>query len=128
MIDTQILYNGRCPICRAEIVHYQRVAEVSGAPLTFEDLHDADLGEWELTPEQAMRRLHARPTGEEIVSGITAFALIWDHMPKLRWLARVVRAPIIGTLAALAYNHIAAPALYQLHLRRERLGNAAPRP
>lgn len=128
MTDTHILYNGCCPICHAEISQYARAAQATGAPLVFEDLHDTALEVWDLSPDQAMRRLHARVPSGEIISGIEAFALIWDHMPRLRWLASVVRAPLIGSLAALAYNHIAAPVLYHLHLRRERLGKITPAP
>ena len=114
--------NGRCPICRAEILHYERRANDHGAPLVFEDLHNADLGAWQLSADQATRRLHAvRPDGTR-VSGIAAFAAIWDHLPRMRWLARAVRLPGLGAVARLAYDHIAAPVLYHLHLRRERLG------
>jgi predicted DCC family thiol-disulfide oxidoreductase YuxK len=128
MKDTYILYNGRCPICRAEITQYAHTANALDAPLVFEDLHAANLSQWHLTPEQAMRRLHARAPDGSVTSGIEAFALIWDHLPKLRWLARGVRAPILGPVAALIYDRIAAPLLYYLHQRRERLGKVPPAP
>lgn len=123
-----ILYNGRCPICRAEIEQYARRAAACGAPLVFEDLHAVALDGWHLTPDQAMRRLHARLPDGSHISGIAAFATIWDHLPRMRWMARAVRLPVIGPVVRRAYDHLAAPALYRLHLRRERLGNAAPRP
>lgn len=125
---TRVLYNDRCPICRAEIAQYARRAETLGAPLVFDDLHTATLGDWDLTPDQAKRRLHARLPDGRAVSGIDAFAAIWDHLPRLRWLARAVRWPVLGPLVRLAYDYIAAPALYHLHRRRERLGNANPHP
>ncbi|GAB5449279.1 thiol-disulfide oxidoreductase DCC family protein [Gymnodinialimonas sp.] len=128
MKPTRVLYNGRCPICRAEISQYARRAAALGAPLVFEDLHEAPLDAWNLTPDAAKRRLHARlPDGAQ-VSGIAAFAAIWDHLPNLRWLARAVRLPGLCVLTRLAYDHIAAPVLYHLHRRRERLGNRPPRP
>lgn len=129
MDKTHVLYNGRCPICRAEIVHYKARAEALALPLVFEDLHEAALeDDWDLSAEAAKRRLHARLPDGRFVSGIAAFAAIWEHLPKMRWLARAVRLPVIGGLARLAYEYGAAPALYQLHLRRERLGKADPRP
>lgn len=127
MEPTHVLFNGRCPICAAEIAHYRKRAETLGAPLRFEDLHEADLLDWNLTPDQAKRRLHVRGPGGMQASGIAAFAAIWDHLPRLRWLARAVRLPGLRRVAALAYDHIAAPALYRLHRRRERLGKAVPR-
>jgi predicted DCC family thiol-disulfide oxidoreductase YuxK len=127
MKQTHVLFNGRCPICAAEIAQYRRVADQIDAPLHFEDLHDADLAGWSLSAEDAKRRLHARLPDGTRLSGIAAFAAIWDHLPRLRWLARAVRQPGLRGVAALAYDHIAAPALYRLHKRRERLGKAVPR-
>lgn len=124
---TDVLFNGRCPICAAEIAHYRKRAETLGAPLRFEDLHEADLSEWDLTPEQAKRRLYVRLPSGAFISGIAAFAAIWDHLPRLRWLARLVRLPGLHWFAAVVYDHLAAPTLYRLHRRRERLGKAAPR-
>ncbi len=126
MKPTVILFNGRCPICAAEIGHYRAKADALGAPLRFEDLHKTNLILWHLTADQAKRRLHARlPDGTQI-SGIAAFAAIWEHLPRMRWLSRAVRRPILRPLATFAYDWIAAPALYHLHRRRERLGKAPP--
>ncbi|MEJ6391500.1 thiol-disulfide oxidoreductase DCC family protein [Gymnodinialimonas ulvae] len=127
MKPTHVLFNGRCPICAAEIAQYRRRADQIDAPLRFEDLHDADLADWTLTPEDAKRRLHARLPDGTRLSGIAAFAAIWDHLPRMRWLARAVRLPGLRWGAALAYDHIAAPALFRLHQRRERLGKARTR-
>lgn len=128
MKQTRVLYNGRCPICRAEISQYARRAKALGAPLVFEDLNEAPLEEWDLSADAAKRRLHARLPDGHRVSGITAFAAIWDHLPKMQWMARMVRLPVLGPLTRVAYDNVAAPALYHLHRRRERLGNAPPRP
>ncbi len=118
MKQTEILYNGRCPICSAEIVHYRKQAEATKAALRFTDLHDADLSEWQLSAEQATRRLHARHNGQ-IISGFPAFLILWQHLPRMRWLARLLSLPVLRQIAEIGYNHLAAPALYALHKRRE---------
>lgn len=127
MKQTHVLFNGRCPICAAEIAQYRRTADRIDAPLRFEDLHDADLASWTLTTQEAKRRLHARLPDGTRLSGIAAFAAVWDHLPRMRWMARIVRMPGLRWVAAWVYDHIAAPALYRLHKRRERLGKALPR-
>lgn len=119
MTSTRILYNDRCPICRAEIAHYRARAAASGAPLVFEDLNKADLGGWNLTADQAKRRMHAALPDGQIVSGIPAFAAIWAGLPRMGWLARLVMVPGIRHLANLAYNRLAAPWLYRRQIRRE---------
>ncbi|MGY6548307.1 MAG: thiol-disulfide oxidoreductase DCC family protein [Roseinatronobacter sp.] len=118
MEKTEILYNGRCPICSAEIAHYRKQAEAADAPLHFTDLHDADLAGWALTPDQATRRIHARRDGQ-IISGFPAFLLMWQELPRMRWLARLLGLPVLRHGAEIAYNRLAAPLLYALHKRRE---------
>ena len=120
MSEARILYNARCPICRAEIAHYQRRAVASRAPLSFEDLNEADLGDWALTADQAKRRLHAALPDGRIVSGIPAFAAIWAALPGMGWLARLVMAPGVRSVADVAYNRVAAPWLYRRQISRER--------
>lgn len=118
MEKLDILYNGRCPICSAEIAQYRKQAEAARAPVRFLDLHDTDLTDWALSPDQATRRFHAREGGE-IISGFPAFLRLWHHLPRMRWLARLLEKPGLRHLADLGYNWIAAPALYRLHLWRE---------
>jgi len=119
MEPTRILYNNRCPICRAEIRHYEAKAARIGAALKFVDLNTTDLDSWALTPDQAKRRMHARLPSGEIVSGIPAFAAIWREFPKLRWLARLVMTPGLHGVADMLYNRVVAPALYRKQMRRE---------
>jgi predicted DCC family thiol-disulfide oxidoreductase YuxK len=129
MEPTRILYNDRCPICRAEIAHYRVRAAKTDAKLTFEDLNKADLGAWALTEDQAKRRMHAALPDGRIVSGVPAFAAIWRALPGMGWLARLVETPGLRSLADLAYNRIAAPWLYHRQLKREEraLAGAEPR-
>lgn len=121
MEQVHILYNGGCSICRAEIHHYERKATDAGAPLVFDDLREADLVTWRMTADQATRRLHARLQDGQIVSGVTAFALIWERLPGYGWLAKLARMPVFNPLASFAYNRVAAPLLYHRHKRREAL-------
>lgn len=115
---TEILYNGRCPICSAEIAHYRARAQASGADLRFTDLNTALLDGWGISADQAMRRLHARHEGH-ILSGFPAFLLIWQALPRWRWLAKLVALPGLRHAVGLVYDRVAAPILYRLHLRRE---------
>jgi predicted DCC family thiol-disulfide oxidoreductase YuxK len=113
-----ILYNGRCPICAREIAHYRALAQRHGAALDFADLNSADLDGWALTPDQAKRRLHARPApGAPVVSGVEAFALLWQALPGWRWLGRAAMLPVVRPLAALIYERALVPIL-MWNLRR----------
>ncbi len=128
MSDIHILYNGACPVCRAEIHHYRDKANDTGASLRFDDLNAVDLGTWQMTDDQAARRLHARLADGRVVSGVEAFVLIWERLPGYRWLATLVRLPVVNGIAAFAYNRIAAPIIYRRHKRRMALEAVEPHP
>jgi predicted DCC family thiol-disulfide oxidoreductase YuxK len=115
----EILYNGQCPICSAEIGHYKAAAEACNAPLHFVDLTQTDLTDWGMDADTAARRLHVRDASGALVTGVAAFAAIWQDLPRWRWLARLVMLPVIRPSLDWGYERIAAPLLYRLHQRRQ---------
>ena len=125
--ETTVIYNGSCPICSREVEAYRRDAERHGAPLRFEDLSVADLARHGLDADTAARRFHVVKDGR-LLSGVDAFAVVWETLPRWRWLAGLVRSPVVRPAARLGYDHAAAPLLYALHRRRQRragLSNSA---
>lgn len=117
--ELRVLYNGQCPVCRAEIAHYATHAETRALPIRFEDLNGGDLSDWGIGAETAARRLHVMRGGERL-SGMEAFLALWAAMPRYRWLARVAGAPVIRPLTGALYDRVLAPALYRWHRRRQR--------
>lgn len=116
---TTVIYNAGCPICSREIESYRRYSERRALPLRFEAIEAANLSLWGLTPEDAARRLHVIKDGE-LLRGVPAFAALWQEMPRFRWLARIVRLPVMRQAAHGLYEGVLAPALYALHRRRVR--------
>lgn len=114
---TAVLYNARCPVCRAEIDHYRAYAEARGLPLAFHDLNTRDLADWGIDADAAARRLHVRQGGR-VVSGVDAFVALWRALPRYRWLARIVALPGLRHVAHLIYERILAPRLYARHVAR----------
>lgn len=117
-METRVLYNDACPVCRTEIRHYARYAAEAALPLRFEDLNTDDLRDWGLTPDAAARRLHVLTDGQ-ILSGIDGFLVLWAQMPRYRWLGRIVGLPGIRQTAAMAYDYVLAPLIYRWHLRQQ---------
>ena len=66
------------------------------------------------TPAQNLAALGKEPS----------FAFLWETMPRLRWLARLVRLPGMRWLAGVVYDHLLAPPLYVMHKWRLRRGKA----
>ncbi len=118
-MKTRILFNAECPICSAEICHYRSYADRRGILMEFDDLNQTDLSFYGVDQEDAARRLHVFHEGK-VISGVSAFAVIWAQLPRYRWLARMVCLPIIHPISTLVYDHILAPILYAMHLRRQR--------
>ena len=114
---TRVLYNGECPVCSYEINHYAAYSERTGLPIRFEDLNRDALDEWGLTPDAAARRLYVMKDGQ-LHSGIPAFIVLWQDMPRYRWLARLVALPGVKPLACFTYDYVLAPVIYRWHLRR----------
>lgn len=118
MTETDVIYNGACPICSREIAAYRRECQTKDVPIRFQDLQTADLARWGLDEDSAARRFHVVRDGQ-LVSGLPAFLALWAELPRYRWLARVLSLPVVRPLAAFAYDRIFAPALYALHRRRQ---------
>ncbi len=119
-----VLYNHRCPICRAEIKHYRRLAERHAAPLRFADLHEAPLADLGLDRDRAMRRLHALE-GERLLDGVDAFLALWRRLPGWCWLGRLMGLPGLRQVTGVIYDRVLAPWLYARNRRRARAADCA---
>ncbi len=97
-----VYFDGACPLCRAEISHYQ--AQDRAAVMRFCDISRAT-GEIApgLTATQAMARFHVRRGDGEIVSGAAAFVAIWRLLPRWRWAARLASLP--GAMGVLEFGY-----------------------
>jgi len=115
--ETRVLYNARCPVCRAEIEHYRAYAQARGLPVAFHDLNGDDLADWGIGADAAARRLHVRQDGR-VLSGVDAFLALWRALPRYRWIARIVALPGLRQAAHLAYERVLAPRLYARHVAR----------
>ncbi len=116
--EISVLYNAQCPVCSFEINHYAAYSRDKALPIAFDDLNDgAKLDAWGLDPDTAARRLHVLKDGN-LIAGIPAFIVLWQDMPKYRWLARVVSLPGVFQVACLGYDYLLAPLIYRWHVRR----------
>lgn len=116
MSRLEVLYNADCPICRREIAHFARR---TGQDVAFVPVTEQTAANWGLSEAQALQKLHARQNGQ-IHVGIAAFTRLWRRVPGYRWLARVLGAGPLRPIVEWVYDHALAPALYALHLRRQR--------
>lgn len=116
------LYNGSCPVCRFEIEHYKAYCGPRALALDWADIatDDAWLARLGVDRDSLKRRLHVVRADGTVLVGVDAFAALWEEMPRYRWLARLVRAPVVRPLAAALYDRVLAPALFAWNRRRGR--------
>jgi predicted DCC family thiol-disulfide oxidoreductase YuxK len=117
---TTVLYNGACPICNREIEHYRGLDLAGGEALDFADISESHpvLEKAKLSEDAAKRRLHVIDAEGRLLSGIPAFAAIWAHLPRYRWLSVLARWPVLKSLLPWVYEPIAY-GLYRWDKRRQ---------
>lgn len=118
--DLTVLYNGECPVCAAEMKHYKELAAKTGAPIAFKDLtkDQMALDAVGITEDAAARSLHVQMADGELVFGTESFNRIWDHLPRYRGAARIMRLPVIRHIASAGYDWVVAPIIYRLFYKR----------
>ena len=115
-----VCYNGSCPICSREINQYKRMAAASNADLKWVDVTDDQdyARSHNLDFRTSLRRLHAVDGDGKVLSGVTAFTEMWQRIPKLAWIATILRWPIVGPVAEFVYERVLAPILFAWNIRR----------
>lgn len=122
--QTEVLYNGDCPVCSREINHYEKLSQKQALAIRYDNLGDGSrLQSWGIDADTAAKRLHVRKDGQ-IYAGIPAFIVLWQDIPQMNWLARVVSLPGVHRAACALYDHVLAPLLYRWHLRRQNRAGA----
>ncbi|HMO09597.1 MAG TPA: DUF393 domain-containing protein [Paracoccaceae bacterium] len=116
---TAVLFNANCPVCSFEIGHYARYCREAGLPIRFDDLNTDARARWGIDADTAARRLYVLHEGK-LASGVPAFLVLWQQMPRYRWLARIAGLPGVRQVASALYDFVLAPAIYRWHLRRAR--------
>lgn len=98
-----VYFDGSCPLCSAEIGHYER--RRGSERLCFVDVSDvkADTGP-DLKPAAAMRRFHVRRADGQLLSGARAFVAIWQLLPLWRPAARLAALPGVIAVLEIVYR------------------------
>ena len=115
--NTTVLFNGDCEICSKEICIYQSYGASKGLPIDFKDINNTDLNSFGLTRDETARQLHVLKNSELFV-GVKAFVILWNEMPKYRFLAKIFSLPGVSKLAQFFYYHVISLYLYQRDIKR----------
>ena len=102
-----VFYDGKCGLCRREIEYYKKIAPANS--FLWQDIANdpTSLSKLGLSQADALRRLHARDNLGMMHVGVAAFVAIWHRLSYWRYLALVVRLPLILPFAVYVYNKFA---------------------
>lgn len=114
------LYNGSCPVCRTEIDHYRAQDARAGLGLGWIDIgRDPEAARARgFDPIDVRKRLHVLDAHGKVHIGVDGFLLLWSHLPRYRWLGRIVGARGVKPLAVVLYDRVLAPLLFAWDRRR----------
>ena len=101
----KVYYNESCNICRAEINLYKKQKSDN---IEWVDITNNKQAEIETLKDDKtlLRRLHVKE-GEKIIGGAKAFLMVWDKLPKYRFLYHFFKLPIIFNIFSFGYEIIA---------------------
>jgi predicted DCC family thiol-disulfide oxidoreductase YuxK len=102
--ELTVLYDGACPVCAREIAFYRDRPGVEVRGLAWADV--AQAAPPCLDRAAALARLHALLPDGRLIPGAAAFAEVWQRVPGLRWLGRLVACWPVTPLAELAYRGV----------------------
>jgi predicted DCC family thiol-disulfide oxidoreductase YuxK len=110
MPKVKVYYNGACPVCDAGIKSQRERMESSGTQVEWIDIHDDADAVCEIGAQREFvrERLHVVDEQGDLKIGAEAFEVLWRHTPsQTRW-SRIMRLPVLRTLARWSYNAFAA--------------------
>jgi predicted DCC family thiol-disulfide oxidoreductase YuxK len=98
-----VYFDGSCPLCSAEIGHYERLNAKNAVCFVDISAAAAPLPDG-LSKDQAMARFHVGAADGSLVSGAAAFVRLWAALPGWRWAARFARLPGITPVLEWGYR------------------------
>ena len=110
----KVYFNNSCKICKAEIDLYkkEKIKDIVWIDITNNDLAEKETSK---NSEQLLRRLHVKHD-EKIIEGAEAFLIVWNKIPKYRFLYKFFKLPIIFNLFSFGYEIVA----YFLYLKNKK--------
>ena len=98
-----VFYDGACPICLKEINYYKKIA----APKIFDwiDINSVDNMKslYNIDSIDALKVMHVIDHFGKIHKGVNAFVIIWSCLEKWKYLACVVKWPVVFQMVKMFY-------------------------
>ena len=109
-MSCKVYFNNSCSICKLEIDHYKKISK----NIDWVDISTCKDSEKQtgLNVDNLYRRMHVIEDGK-LISGSKSFLIIWEKIPKYKFLKRIFENPIIFHIFNIFYEIVA----YFLYLK-----------
>lgn len=102
-----VYYDGKCGMCSKEIRYYKKIA-----PNNIFDWQDITVSTQSLKQSgvsltEGLKYLHVKNTEGKLLIGVDAFICIWQQLPYWRYLAYLVKLPILKQIVTVIYKTFA---------------------
>ena len=106
----KVYFNDSCRVCKFEIDHYKKITK----NIDWVDISTNKNAkkETKTSAKNLLRRLHVKKK-DKIFYGVDAFIELWSEIPRYRFLAILVRKPIIYQLVWFLYEIFALFLFYK---------------
>jgi predicted DCC family thiol-disulfide oxidoreductase YuxK len=90
-----ILYDGKCPLCYKEILHYKK-KDVNDLLVCIDIVHpDFNHEDYGLDLQEINLKLHAINESGEVFTGIDTFIEIWSRLPNYNFFTKIANNKIL---------------------------------
>jgi predicted DCC family thiol-disulfide oxidoreductase YuxK len=99
MSPLTLYYDGRCPLCQAEMLYLQHRDHLGLLNCVDITLNDFDANATGLSCERAMASIHGRMENGDWVTGVAVFAAAYERvgLRRMAWLlSRPTLQPVLG--------------------------------
>ena len=110
----KVYFNNSCKICRSEINLYkkEKIKEIDWIDITNNQAAEKETNK---NDKQLLRRLHVK-TEDKVLEGAEAFLIVWEKIPKYRFLYKFFKLPGIFSIFKFGYEIVA----YFLYLKNKK--------
>ena len=113
MTRDTLYYDGRCPLCTAEMC---KLKELAGPKLQLVDIHELPDNTSLPARHVMLERLHLQDRNNVLLTGLDANVAAWQHT-RFGFLWRWLRWPLVKPFADFVYNRWAALRYRRLYSR-----------
>ncbi len=103
----RVFYDGRCGMCSREINYYRRIAPQNICEWIDITIQPQPLLHLGIELQDGLKRLYTQNSDGKIYQGVDSFLLIWQQIPRFRWLACIVRTKLFYAIASFLYVRFA---------------------